>query len=276
MSRTKKTTYERKLFGGMFTDALNRFKLETGKNNDEVATMLKTSRGSIQKWCVGDNIPKQETVEMICHVFGLPEDYFDMDNATHDQLYKYSSIYMDKVAQEHVRFAKEHDLNLDLVRVLSNLIDFDNSFPLYGPISHKSMDPETGIIKYDRDVNFMSAADIDDDLHFLQINRNGRKITMSNGDLAFLKIVQDQIIQYIEFLFYKRSADMQEETRRFNDDLLVSKGTPEQPEHGYMKITKDFYYQHDNYGKYIADDYLPIVREATKKDMDSFFKKEGK
>ena len=61
----------------------------------------------------------------------------------------------------------------------------------------------------------------------MQIERNGKKQTFSVHDLGFLKEIQEQVIEYVEFLFYQRSREMEKEVERWNNDLIQVDGDPE-------------------------------------------------
>ena len=220
---TKKSTNRdsRALFGAKFTEQFNKWKSQ-GENRTEVSfgQLLDppASRVSVSKWCSGNNIPTPERLKQIRDIFGVPDDYFDTDNMTNEQKYHYSSVYMTDFGKKHIEFAKMIGLDLDLIRALSHVVDFDGLFPLYAPINEHMTSGE-----YDRKVNFADSAhmeDVDEDLRFLQVDQDGKRVTFSRGDLAFLKEVQDQIVDFTEYLFYHRSKQMEEETKKFNQDRL--------------------------------------------------------
>lgn len=232
MSRTMIDRSQRAIFGARFSEQFKKWK-SAGENRTQASfgNEIGASRVSVSKWCDGENIPTPERLKQICKIFGVPEDYFDTTNATHDELYKYSDAFQMVVGKSHVDFAKQIDLNLNLVEALSKVVNFDELFPLYSPISHKV---KTGV--YDRKVNHMDSAtmgwdkNIDMDLHFLQIKRDGKCITFHKCDLAFLKEVQDQIVTFTEYLFHRRQKEMNEEEEKFNQDLL---------DQGLIEVTVD-------------------------------------
>lgn len=223
MSRTKTDGTKRAIFGARFSEQLkkwqsageNRTQEDFGKLIDPPA-----SRISVNKWCAGKDIPRPERLKQICEIFGVEEDYFDITNATHNELYEHSGAFQTKIGKSHVEFAKRINLNLDLVEALSRVVDFNNLFPPYSPI-YREVEP--GV--YDRKVNFKRSApmekenDLDKDLQFLQVEQNGKRITLHRCDLAFLKEVQDQIVTFTEYLFYQRKKEMIEEVEKFNRDL---------------------------------------------------------
>lgn len=254
MTRTTIERQNRKIFGARFSEQFQKWKREgEGRTQTSFGKLFDppASRGSVMKWCNGDNIPSPDRLKRICEIFEVPEDHFDTKNATHDELYKHSSAFMSDLGKELVEYAKEKGLDLELVRVLSKIIDFDNLFPVYAPINDSKI---TGFFEreYKRSEN-MDSAPFDDDLHFLQVNQDGRLITFSTIDLIFLKEVQDQIVDFVEYLLYKRKKEMDEEVQSFNDDLTI-KGTT--PDGGSMilhkALTKEFILEHDRFAKYLT------------------------
>lgn len=229
MTKTTTNKQSRKLFGARFSDRLDKWKREAKdgqrRTNEVFAKMIspKTTRRSVENWCKGDNIPKEDTLKKICKIFGVPEDYFDPENATHDQLYKNSSNFIEGIGKQHVEFSKLIDLDLDLIRALANHVDFDKLFPLYAPIEYKTQDPQTGEAVCSRNVNYSDSAhveDVDKDLRFLQVERDGKRVTLHRCDLAFLKEVQDKVVEYIEFLFYQRTKEIEEEVLKYSQECL--------------------------------------------------------
>lgn len=225
-----KDNTDKAIFGARMKEAFSDWKEKRKSEGKPASTTAfgqlldpPASRGSIENYLKGKQKPEPDRIEQIRKILGLPKDYFDTDKATHDELYKHSSLYQTKIGKRHVEFSKLMGLDLNMVRVLSQYIDFDTLFPLYSPIDHAVNDPDTGEIMYDRKVDFSDSAhveEVDDDLRFLQIERDGKRITLHRCDLAFLKEVQDQVREYVEFLFFKRQKEMDEETEKFNRDRI--------------------------------------------------------
>lgn len=288
MSRTSIDKQSRAIFGARFSDLFQKWKsAEKGRTQESFGQLFNppVRRNTVLKWCKGEIIPNQHNTKQICEIFGVSEDHFNTDNATHDELYKNSSNFIEGIGKKHVKFARMIGLDLDLVRSLSNCVDFDKSFPVYSPIEHSTFDPKTNKDVYDREVAFQDSApveDVDEKLRFLQIEKGGKRITLHRCDLAFLKEVQDQIIDFVEFLFYKREEEMKRETQKFNDDLIVKSESP----NGDMVIrhrgiTKDYIIEHDRFAKYnyiFPDEQKPDwywiykmeSRKATQEDWDQF------
>lgn len=275
MGRTKTDNSKRAIFGAKFKTQFEKWQSEgDGRTQESFGEKIHppASRQSVMKWCRGVNIPTPDRIKQICGIFGLPEDYFDTGNATHEEKYKYESAFVTQIGRDHVEFAKEEGLNLDLVRVLSTMVDFDNDFPLYSPINHWTID-SAGRKVYDRKVNHMDSApiDIDEDLQFLQFNRDGKRITLHKCDLAYLKEVQDEVVSFVEYLFYKRSKEMEKEVESFNNDLIVSYADSKgniTVEH--KAVTEEYIRSHDRFAKYFSE-IVPEKKKATQEDWDKLF-----
>ena len=222
MTKTKTNKASRTLFGARFSNELNKWKEKAPKGQRRTNTTFAklvsstTTRGSVEKWCRGENIPQEDTLKKICKIFGVSEDFFDPENATHDELYQNEANFIKGIGKQHVEFSKLIDLDLDLIRALANRVDFDKQFPLYAPIKYKD-----GVCS--RNVNYSDSAHIEDvaaNLRFLQVEREGKRITLHRCDLAFLKEVQDKVVEYMEFLLYQRTKEMEEEVLKDSQDLL--------------------------------------------------------
>lgn len=259
MSRTIIDQSVRSIFGARFSELLEEWKKEEpGRTNTSFGEMLNPpyARGSVENWAKGKNIPKPETLKQICEIFGEPEDYFSIDYATHAQKYSNSSDFVTKIAKRHIDFANTIDLNVDFVRALSEVIDFDSLFPIYTPIANKTVSKDSLNINWNRDIDFLNSASvIDHDLSFLQINRYDKRITFHKADLAYLKEVQDKVTEYVQFLFYQRAKEMEDEVRKFNDDLTVTEGTIEDGLRiSHRAVTIDYMEEHDRFAKYVFQD----------------------
>lgn len=220
MSRTRIDETKKKITGARINKQFQRWK--NGVKGRSKSSFVKLfdpsiSRATLENWLKGEDIPTKYNMEQLCTLFGVPDDYFNIDNATYDELYHYSSVYQTQIGKKHIQFSQMIGLDVDFIRKLSHLVDFDTLFPMYAPINEHM---DSG--KYDRKVNFADSAhmeEIDEDLGFLQVNQKGKRLTLSRGDLAFLKEVQEKVIDYVEYLFFHRSKEMEEETKKFNLDL---------------------------------------------------------
>lgn len=198
----------------------------------------------VTDWKTGrQGLPGEKYLSDICNVLGVdPGRYYP---SSPDEKHKYSTSHISKVGKENESFAKEHGLNLEFVRALTELVDFNKLFPKYSkivPAESNFLDGPTFVRQDNSD-----SAVIDHDLKYLQLNRDGKTYTLHKSDLAYLKEVQDQIIDFVEFLFFKRAKEMEDEVKKFNADSVVDCVGGGKL---HVKITKEYIINHDRFAKY--------------------------
>lgn len=187
-------------------------------------------------------------IEKICEVLGVSTDVYEP--RTHSEKYQYSSDFITDIGKAHVEFANKEGLDLTLVEALTKIVDFNKTFPVYTPIrlNTQFLDPE-----YIRMINADSAP-IDKKLEFLQVTRDGKRITLHRADLAFLKEVQDRVTEYVEYLFYRRAQEMKDELTQVNKDLHI---TLKDGGQAVKKITREYIETIDRFNKYHVEDLDP-------------------
>lgn len=163
----------------------------------------------VSKWLNGV-VPSDENIEAICAVLELPADYFE---PSHDDKYKESSRFITSIGKHNARVSQKIGLDLSFVESLRGIVDFDTWFPVYSELCNISDDPLAP--KYGRKNNAESAK-IDKQLEFMQVNKDGKTITLSLVDLMFLREVQDKVANYVEFLFYQRWETMNKAVNAVN------------------------------------------------------------
>ena len=204
-------------------------------------------------------------IDKICDVLGVSPDVYSP--TSHDDQYRLSERTITEVGRDNSGFAEEQGLILDFVKGLSQFVDFDKLFPIFSPINldDPEVNEKTGGKIYSRNLEFAQSAPIDRSLSFLQVNQDDKRITLHVSDLMFLKDVQDQVQTFVEYLFYARSKEMEEEDRRFNEDVKDQD-----------VITEDFYYDHVKYSEYAVKinqgkRFKGKIRKATQEDWDNLF-----
>lgn len=186
-----------------FADEINKIKTE------KYGIQATIDNRCVSKWANGTR-PEKENLDCICEVLGLPINHFEPSDR---DLYRDSSKFITALGRDNVDFAKEKGLDLDFVKGLQNVVDFDSLFPLYSRII---VDNSDLLPTYKRQSNFADSAPIDDELDFLQIHRGDKTLTFHRCDLAYLREVQDQVVEFVEFLFYKRHEEMKREVEEIN------------------------------------------------------------
>lgn len=196
----------------------------------------------VTDWKSGRHGTPYKYIERICEVLGVsPEVY---EPKTHSEKYQYSSDFITTVGKANAAFAMQEGLNLKLVESLTEIVDFNKSFPKYSPLKAR-ITPDFNA-EYIRKTN-VDSAPIDKDLQYLQIERDGKRLTLSRSDLAYLKEVQNKVAEYVEFLFYTRTQEMKDEVIRFNEGLHL---TLKDGGHATINPTKEYLQKIDRFAKY--------------------------
>ena len=201
-------------FSKVFTDLLEEWKKENDKTQEDFMELIGVQTvNSITHYKKGYSYPKKNTFQKICEVLDVDESVFTPKSPT--ERYENDPLYITAVGKDRSRFAKGIGFDMRLLSVLRKLINFEEEFPIYSNIV------QTNNKEFIRNPNFLDSQTIqEEELKDLQIQRNSKTVTLHNADLMFLKEVQDQVTQYVKFLFYERSKEMENEISNINEDYL--------------------------------------------------------
>lgn len=223
---------KRKFFAEKFKIALEEWK---EKNKDKNATdemfarLIRKSKNMIPRYKKSDDekvgaYPEDKTLKEMCSVLGVPENYFTP--TTEDELYKWDSNYMTSVLETHaVKYCKEIELDLVFLSSMKRMFgeEFGEAYPRWTLIERKAKrNPFKDKDPYCRaDISVISqSAQVGRELDVFQfkVNVDGerRNIVFGEGDLRFIKEVQDKTKEYIEFLFSQRCKEMDREVEEAN------------------------------------------------------------
>lgn len=237
------------------------------------------SRGSVANWKKGV-LPDSYSLEEICRVFGVKKEYFQINSR--EDMYQFSQEYITDVGRENAQFAEEIGFDMGLLSALRRLVDFEKLFPIYSNILPTLGRLDSCITAF-RNPNLANSETIqNEELKDLQIERDGKLITLHKNDLKFLKDVQDEVVRYVEYLFYKRSEEMEEEIidiSRACHRIGEDKHIPSREEFKLMqedpaKVTEVVYFKSvdfykivasiDKYGEYLDPKKVPLQSEEKK------------
>ena len=217
---------KRQFFVDKFVPALDEWKeknKDKGGTQEAFAKLIGVSENMIKKYKSGV-IPREETLNRIITAFGVPDDYFVPTTKT--ERYKYSPEYMTDLGEtEILPYCEEIGLDPKFLRVISDLIgeSLGEQFPFWTPITINPINtwffnPDNMYRRPDPVEFWSSSAEMQPDIKMFQIEakkRDGseekKRITLSYSDLLFLRDVQDEVRDYIEFLFLKRKKEMKKE-----------------------------------------------------------------
>lgn len=229
----------------------------------------------VSEWNRGIWFPELYLPE-IAEVLGVKEEDFMFQSV--DDLYKKSSEYMTKLGHtETVPYCEKIGLDLHFLLAVRRLMGetFDKTFPIWSPI-RKTLDLITlsGFKRTTQDLS--TSADMDDGLNIFQcrihdtddLEPEGRLVTMGRADMDFLRDIQDEVKDYIQYLFFKRSKEQDQEVEQAKNRLIVPLSNG-----GYsittnsVKIAKELNQIDKYFHGYMGN---KPVREATQEDFDKF------
>ena len=215
-------------------------KLEEWKKNNKdkggtqkaFAKMVGVSEDMIKAYKSGV-YPREKTLENIKRVLGVPDDYFTP--TTEKELYEFSQGYMTDVGENKLLpYCEEIGLDPQFLVIISSLIgeDLGDQFPFWTPIdrTREVFPEECQFFKHiDPMIFWSNSAQMAPEVEMFQIevkNKNddtkeNKLLTLSFPDLRFLRDVQDEVRDYVEFLFLKRKKELKREGEEASRRALV-------------------------------------------------------
>lgn len=200
----------------------NKGKLIEGTTQKAFASMVKVSEDMIKAYKTGETYPREATLKRIISVLGVPDDYFTMK--TDDERYKYSPEFMSDIGENKILpYCEEIGLDPRFLMTVRDLFgeDLGDQFPFWTQLIRNPnllCDPSELYIRLDPVDFWSSSAEMKPDVKMFQIevrkqdgSDNKKLITLSYSDLLFLRDVQDEVRDYIEFLFLKRKKELRTE-----------------------------------------------------------------
>lgn len=210
------------LFPVLFPDQLKNWikkEKEEGRNGSQYAFAKKVGVEPyyVTDWKTGRQGIPYTYIDKICEVLGVSKEVYYP--TTHNELYKYSSDYMTEVGEKTIApLCEKIGLNKELIILIQRMFpnDFEELFPFWTPI--RPTRKMYSVEPYEHsDISCLSdSAKMKNGYNLFQFkvkaNENQTKtITLSEADLLFLRDVQEDIKDYIEFLFLKRKKEMKTE-----------------------------------------------------------------
>ncbi len=197
------------------------------------------SARSVSDWERGISEPKKYWSE-ITTLLNVTEE--ELRTSSHDKLYRYDQNFTSELHKKMSSYASGIGLNNSFLKYVKQCAP-DEMFPLYSPFV-----TEKG--KYCRQQN-ADAFKVEKSNEFQREIKKGKTVNLSYADLMFLKEVQDEVINYISYLFFKRKAEMSEELRALLESTTeYINGVPVYdtlPEEELLKFDKYLKYMRENY-----------------------------
>lgn len=222
---------------------------ETGKRRTQTdfAKLVHTTQPTVSQWLLGKTYPSSDALEQICEVLGVPKDYFDLNSLGQEylELYKTPEWSSWTVENQIKRYCELLGLDLNFLRAVVGLTDFDNLFPLWTPlVAERHADGFVGFKRMSpfNQYQLPEAGEVDD--KYLQVllpgkpginNGEPKRVFLQRADLVFLRDLQDEFVFFIESMFRKRDAEMDKELREASRAALIQTD-PSKHEWGYASV----------------------------------------
>lgn len=213
----------RKFFGTQFKKIL----AEKGISQQRFINLYNTlpnqhvNKNSVSDWTRGVSYPTPEKMECICKILDVEESYFQPTSLR--ERYWFSQEGVDEDARKKSEYADLIGLNENFLIGLREIVDFDKYYRVYTPLQVEGFFSSERYIRIPED----RCADIEkatSNGQIYQVCRNGKRIQLRKEDLEFLKDLQDEVSQYVEYLLYKRIQDMQKELEDLERDSMGKSG----------------------------------------------------
>ena len=174
----------------------------------------------VSKWLNGVMRP-EGYLEAIAQVLGVSVDEFTPK--THDDQYKHSEEYMNGIQKDEIEpFCDMIGLDVEFLKILESMIDFDEKFPLWRPMERTKNILADYVYYLLPESSLCESAPMKDGVFQVEriVNENGKEekrlITLSKPDLLFLRDIQRSIKKYLEFRFAERADEMEKEVEEAN------------------------------------------------------------
>lgn len=218
---------KRQFFIDKFVPALEDWKRKNkgkGGTQEAFARMIDVHKNMIGQYKTGDAYPREDTLKAIIKVLGVDDDYFTLKTET--EFYKYSPKYMTDIGENKILpYCEEIGLDPKFLSAISDIIgeSLGDHFPFWTPIilnPHLFCDLENKYIRPDPVKYWSNSAEMEESVKMFQIEvtkKQGdseikKKITLTPPDLRFLKDVQEEVKDFVGYLFLKRKKELKEES----------------------------------------------------------------
>ena len=231
--------------------------VEYGRNQDKLAKAVGLAdRKSISNYMKAVNYPDPVTLQRLCEVLETTPEELNGLNDSFRKHYQYDEDTADSVRRGYDAFCSGIGLNNDFLKYIRSALP-DESFPLFAPIQSDPMidqyirrpAEETAVATYGKEYQIVTCDNIHTDLTY--------------PDYAFLKDVQDQVTELIEYLYFKRKKQLDEALKKVNDEFIIT--SPD----GLTftrQVSKTKLCESDPYYRFILGDAGSIIEEELQKE----------
>lgn len=220
---------------------------------------------SISNWINGYQYPSQDNMEILCDLLKTTEEELNTPvyNSFEDK-YENDPIFTEDMINGFKLFSSGIGLNNDFLSFVRSTIP-DKLFPKYTIINSQTILKDFDFKKVWVREQPLRAMKSTPKYAKYQLHIGDETYNLEYPDLAFLKDVQDEIISYIEYLFYKRKLEMENELSTVIEETTETDSEGRQFEKGMLpERLKEI----DKYYKYISKDgeHKKIIEEQRKQE----------
>lgn len=265
----QRTTNE--YFGKVFSRLYKEWKSRTPDGNQQMFAELcfLSSNRSISKYVNGKTIPTDATIDEIIRVFneaGMNVTIEDFIPHTGEDMMLYDPRLLNKMQSLNWEFAKEIGLSEGFLDFLFNYTGFNDPDEGYPTWSFLQEHLVRSFTTQDKELKYLEGYDVLEYYHFPMLqtcavsdnseftvnDKNGKSTITQTIDLRILKDLQDEIVAYIQYFYYKRKKELKaqeiEATKLTNP---IDQIDPKEKKINYHAISRDELLRIDPYTKYL-------------------------
>lgn len=246
MAKKRKPQYEP--FAKNLRNAFEKWQTKTGGTQETLAEKIGVAdRKSISDWLNARSYPTEENMESLCEILNVTEN--ELLKFSRQEKYRYDKDFTLEIHEKFQTFCEALGLNHDFLKFVKSAIP-DEEFPVYSPVCYPDLMDEN----FER-ATLMEAFECDTQNEYQRRLSDGKTINLSHADYAFLKEVQDNVCSYIEYLFYKRKKEMEEDVQNINANNITRKGGAVFVKHPSANKMLEL----DRFRKYATEEYIQEV-----------------
>ena len=174
-----------------------------------------SDRASISKYINAEQYPSKETMERICEALNTTEE--ELNSGSIADRYRLDENFTSELHKGYKLFCESIGLDENFLSFIRHEIS-DAEFPLFKRIVYQPKDMQ---FVYTNELEAFSSGD--HNIYQLDLG-NGKTVNLSYPDFVYLKDIQNEIADYIRYLFYKRHKEMEDELQHVNADLIKENG----------------------------------------------------
>lgn len=257
----KKQKQQYMIFASNLRKHYDKWKKEKSGNTQETLAELIgiKDRKSISNYLNAIQYPEDDVLNNLCDVLGTTPKELNGLNDDFKTKYQYDTHTAATVRNGYDAFCAGIGLNQSFLKYVRSVLP-DEEFPLFRPIEsdpfsdqYYRADPEeTAHTKTGSEYQIVTAAGVHTDLTY--------------PDYAFLKDVQDQVTDLIEYLYFKRQKQLNEAVQKINDECVSS------DQYGLTtvkQVTEKQLRESDPYYGYLLGDQGKIIKTELNKRKES-------